>query len=274
MKRALLLLPVFALSACASVPPPKELLDAKAAYETASKGPAAKQAPAELHVAKKALDEAEQSFVENGAKPETKDLAYVAMRRAQTAEALARAGMAGKEKDVSERDAQQAESDALKRTQQELNLAKTQLEKERTGRQEAERRLSDLRRIAEVKEEARGTVITLSGGVLFASNDAALMKSAMVKLDEVAEALLKGDPEAHITVEGHTDSQGTVQKNQELSQKRAEAVRDYLASKGLAQDRFKALGLGSAKPVASNGNAEGRANNRRVEIVVAPPAKK
>jgi outer membrane protein OmpA-like peptidoglycan-associated protein len=47
-----------------------------------------------------------------------------------------------------------------------------------------------------------------------------------------------------------------------------------LASKGLAQDRFKALGLGSSKPVASNGNAEGRANNRRVEIVVAPAAKK
>jgi outer membrane protein OmpA-like peptidoglycan-associated protein len=278
MKRApmllpVMLLPVMLLQACASAPPPKELLDAKAAYETASKGPAAKQSPAELHVAKKALDEAEQAFAENGAKPETKDLAYVAMRRAQTAEALARAGMAGKEKDLSERDAQQAESDALKRTQQELNLAKTQLEKERAGRQEAERRLSDLRRIAEVKEEARGTVITLSGGVLFASNDAALMKSAMVKLDE-AEALLKGDPEAHITVEGHTDSQGTVQKNQELSQKRAEAVRDYLASKGLAQDRFKALGLGSSKPVASNGNAEGRANNRRVEIVVAPAAKK
>jgi outer membrane protein OmpA-like peptidoglycan-associated protein len=71
-------------------------------------------------------------------------------------------------------------------------------------------------------------------------------------------------------VEGHTDSQGRVQDNQELSLARAQSVRDYLVSRGIAADRISAHGLGSERPVATNKTAEGRADNRRVEIVVQP----
>lgn len=115
-------------------------------------------------------------------------------------------------------------------------------------------------------------VITLSGEVLFASGESALLPGAMLKLNEVADALTKSNPDSKITVEGHTDSQGKPQFNQELSLKRAQSVRDYLVSRGIASDRITAQGMGSQRPIAPNNNAEGRANNRRVEIVVQPSA--
>jgi outer membrane protein OmpA-like peptidoglycan-associated protein len=73
-----------------------------------------------------------------------------------------------------------------------------------------------------------------------------------------------------MVVEGHTDSQGGSAFNQDLSQHRAEAVRDYLVSRGIAADRITAQGFGPTRAVADNGSSEGRANNRRVEIVVQP----
>ena len=73
-----------------------------------------------------------------------------------------------------------------------------------------------------------------------------------------------------MVVEGHTDSQGADAMNQELSQKRAESVRTYLVSRGIAADRITAQGFGPSRPIADNTSPEGRANNRRVEIVVKP----
>jgi OOP family OmpA-OmpF porin len=69
-------------------------------------------------------------------------------------------------------------------------------------------------------------------------------------------------------IEGHTDSQGNDQANLALSQARAEAVRQYLVGRGVAQDKVRAVGRGEQQPVATNDSPEGRANNRRVEIVV------
>lgn len=74
-----------------------------------------------------------------------------------------------------------------------------------------------------------------------------------------------------MVVEGHTDSRGPRDFNLELSQRRAEAVRDYLVSKGVPGDLFTVEGLGPDRPVASNATPDGRANNRRVEIVIPPP---
>jgi outer membrane protein OmpA-like peptidoglycan-associated protein len=73
-------------------------------------------------------------------------------------------------------------------------------------------------------------------------------------------------------VEGHTDSQGAVAYNNELSQRRAQTVRDYLVSRGIASDRVASEGFGSSRSVADNTSPEGRANNRRVEIVIGPNA--
>lgn len=113
-------------------------------------------------------------------------------------------------------------------------------------------------------------VITLSGSVLFASGKSELLPAAQARLSEVAQALTQQSPDAKIVVEGHTDSQGSQDFNLELSAKRAQAVRDYLASHGVAPDRISSEGMGFSRPIADNKTAEGRANNRRVEIVVQP----
>lgn len=266
---------------CGSTLPPKELVDARAAYQSASKGPAAQQSPAELHVAKQALDQAERSFSDDGDSPQTKDYAYIAIRKSQLAEASARALIAQKDKDAAERDATNLTSDQLKSAKEQLSSTKHNLEKtqdqlaaEKAAREAAEKKaaqaLADLQKIAAVTKEARGMVITLSGSVLFASNESTLLPGAMIKLNEVADALIKGNPDSNITVEGHTDSQGQRQYNMDLGQKRAQAVRDQLVSRGVAADRIKAVGIGPDRPVANNTTAEGRANNRRVEIIVEP----
>lgn len=273
---------VASVVACGNTLPPKELVDARAAYQSAAKGPAGQQAPAELHVAKQALDQAERAFSDDADSPETKDYAYIATRKAELADATARALIAQKDKEAAGRDAANMTAEQLRTARNELNSTKHNLEKtqdqlatEKAAREAAEKKaaqaLADLQKIAAVTKEARGMVITLSGSVLFASNESTLLPAAMIKLNEVADALTKGNPDSNITVEGHTDSQGQKQYNQDLSKKRADAVRDQLVSRGVAQDRIKAVGIGSDRPIASNNTAEGRANNRRVEIIVEPP---
>ena len=266
---------------CGSTLPPKELVDARAAYQSASKGPAAQQSPTDLHVAKQSLDKAEQSFNDDGDTPETKDYSYIAIRKAQLADASARALIAQKDKENAERDAGNLRDDQLRSAQKELatkshalDKSQTELAAEKVAREAAEKKaaqaMADLQRIAAVKQESRGMVITLSGSVLFASNESTLLPAAMVKLNEVADALIKGNPDSNITVEGHTDSQGQRQYNMELGQKRAAAVREQLVARGVAADRITAVGVGPDRPVADNKSAEGRANNRRVEIIVEP----
>jgi outer membrane protein OmpA-like peptidoglycan-associated protein len=143
---------------------------------------------------------------------------------------------------------------------------------ERERREDADRRAAAanaaLAGIGTVKQEPRGMVITLSGSVLFASNKSELLPSAQKKLGDVADALNKQDPQSKMIVEGHADSQGAAEYNQELSQRRAEAVRTYLVSRGISAERVSAQGFGLTRPIADNASAEGRANNRRVEIVV------
>jgi len=265
--------------ACGPTIPPRELADARTQYEMSSRGPAATESPAQLHTAKTALDQAERAFNDDGDKPAVRDKAYIALRKAQLADASARLQLAQKAKGAADQEAQQYQADTLKRTQFDLansqqNLAKTQeqLDREKVARQEAEKKqaqaMADLQKIASVKQETRGMVITLSGSVLFATNEATLLPAAMVKLNEVAEALTKGNPDSNITIEGHTDSQGARDHNMNLGQRRAEAVKAQLVSRGVSSDRIKAVGIGPDRPVADNKSAEGRANNRRVEIVV------
>jgi outer membrane protein OmpA-like peptidoglycan-associated protein len=127
----------------------------------------------------------------------------------------------------------------------------------------------ELAKWAAVKEEPRGVVITLSGSVLFASDKSALLPEAKTRLSQVTAALLE-TKERHLDVQGYTDSQGKDAYNLDLSQKRADAVRTYLISQGYPPDLIAAHGAGKASPIADNNTAEGRANNRRVEIIIEP----
>ena len=114
--------------------------------------------------------------------------------------------------------------------------------------------------------EARGQVMTLSGDA-FASGQSTLRPVARANLQRVVE-FVNRFPDKPVLIEGHTDSQGSANLNQVLSQKRAEAVRDALLQDGVAASRLTAVGLGKDRPVADNATAEGRGRNRRVEIVV------
>ncbi|HEY6880258.1 MAG TPA: OmpA family protein [Polyangiales bacterium] len=252
--------------------PPKELLDARAAYKQAAGSLAQQENPAALHTAEQSLQIAEQSFEKEGDNEHTRDLAYVAMRKAQLAEVQARVSANENKLTALENATNQHNAEELARLRGDYKSQQEQLAASETARKEAERRAeqaaADLARIATVKQETRGMVITLSGGVLFASGKSELLPSAQAKLTEVANALTQNSPEATIVVEGHTDAQGSEAFNLDLSTRRAQAVRDYLAGHGVAPERIRAEGLGFSRPVADNKTAEGRANNRRVEIVV------
>jgi outer membrane protein OmpA-like peptidoglycan-associated protein len=255
---------------------PKELLDARAAYKQAAAGIAQQETPAELHTAENSLKLAEQTFEDEGDSDRTRDRAYVAMRKAQLAEVQGRVLQNEKRLEGLEKNMSQAQAAELAKLRGDYKTQQGQLVNSEAARKEAERRAeqsaADLARIASVKQESRGMVITLSGEVLFTSGKAELLPSAQAKLTEVANALTQQNPDAAIVVEGHTDAQGSQTFNLDLSTRRATAVRDYLASHGVAPDRIRAEGLGFSRPIGDNKTAEGRANNRRVEIVVQPQA--
>ncbi|WP_319380074.1 OmpA family protein [Thiomicrorhabdus sp.] len=101
----------------------------------------------------------------------------------------------------------------------------------------------------------------------FALDKAELTAEAKVKLDAYAEYMQK-HPKKSLAIQGYTDSQGSEAYNMELSQKRADAVKGYLVSKGVAAERMAAVGEGESNPVADNATAEGRAQNRRVELTL------
>ncbi len=266
----------FGAVGCVSSVPPRELLDARAAYDRASQGPTAKINPAELHTAHDALTLAENSLQSHGDTEETRSLAYAAERQIQTAESHTREMQSTQQTDKLVAEINASAMAALGRANQQLATQQQRLQVESSRRQDAERRAAqaaaDLVRVATVKEEPRGLVITLSGSVLFTSGKATLLPSAQAKLSEVANELTKQDPDSKIVVEGHTDSQGSDAFNRDLSQRRAENVREYLVSHGIAADRVTAKGFGPDRPVGDNNSPEGRANNRRVEIVIQPPS--
>jgi len=269
------------MGACASTQAPQELTDARSAYQRAQApgGMAAEFKPDQVHEAKVALDKAEQSFLDDPKDQKTRDLAYIAQRKAQLAEASASSQHALSTKEQADQDAKRATKGQLAATGQMLAsagqaLASTQqqLETEKKAHAEAEARAKDaMNRLAiagsKVTEEPRGVVITMPGGVLFASGKDTLLATAQVKLGQVAEAL-KTQGDHKIVVEGHTDSQGSDTSNQLLSERRAQAVTTFLVSRGVAADQIRSEGVGESRPVADNASQEGRANNRRVEIVI------
>ncbi|HEX9368782.1 MAG TPA: OmpA family protein [Vicinamibacterales bacterium] len=161
---------------------------------------------------------------------------------------------------AAEAQAQQAQSRAA-----EAQQAAAQAERERA---ELRNRLREqLNVILETRETARGLIVNLSD-VLFDSGSANLKPGAREKLAKVAGIIL-AHPGLDMAVEGHTDSVGSASYNQQLSERRADSVRDYLVRQGIAPSAVATSGFGKDRPVASNSTPAGRQQNRRVELVVS-----
>ncbi len=118
----------------------------------------------------------------------------------------------------------------------------------------------------QLRQTESGVVVTL-GDVLFASGETGLVEGGRSSLEEVVD-LLQTEPSKKIRVEGHTDSSGDSERNLGLSGQRAQAVRDALIELGVAADRITAVGMGEDFPIASNEDEEGRAQNRRVDVIL------
>ena len=289
---------------CATAGPTPELIDARRAYDQARSSDAATYSPDKLLTAKQALERAEAAHGDEPGSFEERSLAYVAQRRAQYASVYG-----SYEKDRSQQaeteEAYRTKQDQLRRSaerqatdaqrslaatwdnlssarreiaaqQTQIQKSKAELEAEKQARAKAEQNsaaaMASLTKIAQVKEEQRGVVITLDGQVLFVTGKSELLPIARDRLNEVAKALKDLDDDKLASIEGFTDSRGADDMNQKLSQDRANMVMQYLISQGVKAEKLRAVGRGEANPVATNETPEGRANNRRVEIIVQSSA--
>ena len=200
--------------------------------------------------------------------------------RAAEAEAAAEAALAEIERQQAEAEAalasataetarQQAEAEAaLASAAAEKAMLDEQVASLRGEREELSSRLAGaLSKVAETQTSARGMIVNLPD-ILFDSNEATLKGEARQVIAKLAGILLIME-ELNLRVEGHTDSTGSADYNQVLSERRAMSVRDFLAQQGIDLSRMIAVGYGLTRPVADNSTAGGRAKNRRVEIVIA-----
>lgn len=191
---------------------------------------------------------------------------------------------AAAERNRQEAERQKAEADAARLAadreraaaeQARLN-AESQAAQARAAADQAEREKAELRQrllqqlnvILETRETARGLIVNLSD-VLFDFNKADLKPGTREKLAKITGIVLS-HPGLKMSIEGHTDAIGTDQYNQRLSERRAESVHSYLVTQGVPRDEIVATaGFGESRPVATNGTAEGRQQNRRVELIVS-----
>jgi len=183
----------------------------------------------------------------------------------------AKAEEARRQAEQAQKEAEQARSDALAQKQ----AAQAESERARKDAQRAEqekeqtraRLMSQLNQVLETRESARGLIVSMPD-VLFDFNKYTLKGEARERLAKVS-GILMAYPGLNVKVEGHTDSIGSQDYNQKLSDERAETVRGFMVSQGVSPEIITAQGFGMSQPVAPNDSAAGRSKNRRVELVVS-----
>ena len=283
MKRPLklsLMAAVLAAGGCATLSPEAErqLEVARATYRFASDDPHVQRyAAAELASASTALREAERLAAEGGSPELVEHNAYLAERRSRTALGSAQIRQAEADIAVTREERRRTQLEAREREAAAARaqlLARERVEKEKVSVaatdlaaevKRLETELADVR----AKQTDRGWILTLKNELLFDSGGATLKPGAQRALDNLAQFLRK-HPERDIAIEGFTDSIGSPDSNQRLSERRAQAVKDALTGRGIESRRIDARGYGPSFPVASNATETGRQLNRRVEIVINP----
>jgi len=191
----------------------------------------------------------------------------------QKAEAEKASAAAQAQQQAAQAAADQAAKDrAAAQAQQRAAEAETEKARQATAQAEAEKTqlraqlLNQLNSILQTRDSARGLIVNMSD-VLFDTGSYTLKPGAREKLAKISGIVL-AHPGLSLQIEGHTDSVGGDEFNQQLSERRADSVRDFLAEQGVAPSSITAHGFGKTQPVASNETAEGRQRNRRVELVV------
>lgn len=278
------LIAVAVLSGCATSAPPQNaaLTEAHDRYNTAQANPQITTLAAlELKEAGDTLNKADEAFSKGQGTATVDHLSYLASQKVSIAQETAKqktaelaVANAGVKRTEARLEARTAEADASKRQaaisqetvdQQaaELAAASANAERDQALIAQQEMQLKEL----DAKKTARGMVITL-GDVLFRTNKAQLESGGIRNVQKLAD-FLNRYPQHKVLVEGFTDSTGSDSYNQELSERRANAVRMALINMGISSDRVTTHGYGEAFPVGGNDTAAGRQSNRRVEIIIS-----
>jgi outer membrane protein OmpA-like peptidoglycan-associated protein len=262
------------LAACASTPPDNPaLVSAREAVAKLESDPlATQQAGKPLQEARDALAQAEAAN-KNQKQPETEYYAYIAKRKADLGEAVTdenrarqRISQSQSQRDQvlmqnREREAQAARDQAAA-AQAQAALAQQQAQSADAQAAAAQKELADM----QAQQTARGIILTLASNFLFDTNSDVLKPGTDEKIGRVA-AFMQEHQTVQVHIEGHTDSTGGDAYNQALSQRRAQSVVQALVTRGVDASRLTAYGKGKDVPVATNSTAEGRQQNRRVEII-------
>jgi len=277
-------------AACASAPVSTPTLDgARADFVSANNNPqVSTYAPLEFKQASEALDQANQAAARRESLNDIDRLAYVAKQRIATAQEVAKGKAA--EADIAATSRQRDQVRLEARTA-EAERAKREAEAAQASAQQAQAQAASAQAQAEVAQQQnaalaqraaqleallvdlhavktdRGYVVTI-GDVLFGTDQATLTSSGMSTLRKLADVMTQ-NPNRTVLVEGFTDSTGSSNHNQELSQRRANAVATALGGMGVARERIAMRAYGEAFPVAGNDTATNRQQNRRVEIVLS-----
>lgn len=271
------------LAGCSSMPASNAALDqARSDLKLAQDNPQTRAlAPDELKKADDALAKASDSFARHDKPGEVDHWAYMARQRAAIAQETARQKAAElavtnadaqrdkmrlaartSEADMAQRSAQDAQRQS-EASKAQANAAQQQAAEAQARSGQLEAQMKDMN----AKKTDRGMVVTV-GDVLFDTNQSQLKPGGLRNMDKVV-GFLKQFPTRKVLIEGFTDSSGSDSANQQLSDRRADVVRNALVDSGVSGERIRTQGLGEAYPVASNDSAGGRQMNRRVEIVLS-----
>ena len=295
--RKLMMLGMLAMTAaCASVRKPNALTQAEALDQVLTEQGANRRAEAAMIRSREALVTAQNAFNSKQTQEFVDNMALVALRLAQVAEAENSRVLAMTATDSLRRETlarQLARSEALRRQTEAMSAEQRQMSQAQidslqrhnamiqqqadslrraneAANEQLNNALNQLRNlvteITNLRETTRGIVISLSD-ILFDVNRATLKPGAEANVRRIA-AILQQYPDRQIAVEGHTDATGSDAYNQTLSEDRAASVRASLIAGGVPEGQITSRGFGKTQPVASNDNAAGRQQNRRVEIIV------
>jgi outer membrane protein OmpA-like peptidoglycan-associated protein len=278
---------------------PLDLLEARNAVRIAKDAGAGQYAAAELQKAQDLLNQAEDYYrrkqgggpigtVAREATQTAEEARVMAIKREQEAQleqgrkaaadqtAQAQADAQAQQAAAAQAQAQaqqsQAQAAQAEQARQQAELARQQAtqnaqQAENDKAQMRARMLQQLNQVLETRDTARGLIVNMPD-VLFDTGKADLKPSARERLAKVAGILI-AYPDIQVEIDGYTDSTGSLEFNDRLSQQRADSVRSYLSSQGVNSSAITTQGFGPSQPIASNDTASGRQQNRRVELVVS-----